>query len=71
VAEWSNVPDSKSGVVATLPRVRIPPSPPCKLSSKFQFFKPHRQAVDLIGFLSTNSWLAIEERGLTRGHDAD
>ena len=28
VAEWSNVPDSKSGVGATLPRVRIPPSPP-------------------------------------------
>ena len=28
VAEWSNVPDSKSGVVATLPWVRIPPSPP-------------------------------------------
>ena len=28
VAEWSNVPDSKSGVVATSPRVRIPPSPP-------------------------------------------
>ena len=26
VAEWSNVPDSKSGVVATLPWVRIPPS---------------------------------------------
>ena len=29
VAEWSNVPDSKSGVVATSPWVRIPPSPPC------------------------------------------
>ena len=28
VAEWSNVPDSKSGVVATSPWVRIPPSPP-------------------------------------------
>jgi hypothetical protein len=28
VAEWSNVPDSKSGVDANLPRVRIPPSPP-------------------------------------------
>jgi seryl-tRNA synthetase len=28
VAEWSNVPDSKSGVGASLPRVRIPPSPP-------------------------------------------
>jgi len=28
VAEWSNVPDSKSGVGATLPWVRIPPSPP-------------------------------------------
>ncbi len=28
VAEWSNVPDSKSGVGANLPWVRIPPSPP-------------------------------------------
>ena len=28
VAEWSNVPDSKSGVGSNLPRVRIPPSPP-------------------------------------------
>jgi hypothetical protein len=28
VAEWPNVPDSKSGVGVSLPRVRIPPSPP-------------------------------------------
>ena len=28
VAEWSNVPDSKSGVLSKVPRVRIPPSPP-------------------------------------------
>src|SRR6478736_596495 len=28
VAEWSNVPDSKSGVGASLPWVRIPPPPP-------------------------------------------
>jgi hypothetical protein len=28
VAERLNVPDSKSGVGASLPRVRIPPSPP-------------------------------------------
>ena len=28
VAEWSNVPDSKSGDAVTYPRVRIPPSPP-------------------------------------------
>jgi hypothetical protein len=28
VAEWSIVPDSKSGVPARVPRVRIPPSPP-------------------------------------------
>src|SRR5690606_9667391 len=26
VAEWSNVPDSKSGVRASVPRIRIPPS---------------------------------------------
>jgi hypothetical protein len=30
VAEWSNAPDSKSGVPATVPWVRIPPSPPRK-----------------------------------------
>ena len=28
VAEWSNVPHSKCGVGASLPWVRIPPSPP-------------------------------------------
>ena len=28
VAEWSNVPDSKSGVRASVPWVRIPPCPP-------------------------------------------
>ncbi len=28
VAEWSKAPDSKSGVAARLPWVRIPPSPP-------------------------------------------
>ena len=28
VAEWSNVPDSKSGVRVSGPWVRIPPSPP-------------------------------------------
>ncbi len=28
VAEWSNAPDSKSGVLAREPGVRIPPSPP-------------------------------------------
>ena len=28
VAEWSNVPDSKSGVLAIVPWVQIPPSPP-------------------------------------------
>ena len=31
VAEWSNVPDSKSGDVARHPWVRIPPSPPPSL----------------------------------------
>ena len=29
VAEWSNAPDSKSGVAERSPGVRIPPSPPC------------------------------------------
>ncbi len=28
VAEWSNVPDSKSGVRESVPWVQIPPSPP-------------------------------------------
>ena len=45
MAEWSNVPDSKSGVGATLPRVRIPPSPPdhlylCAFRGFFYFY-PH------------------------------
>ena len=31
VAEWLNVPDSKSGVRVTVPWVRIPPLPPYKL----------------------------------------
>ncbi len=31
MAEWSNVPDSKSGVDASLPWVRIPPSPPLSI----------------------------------------
>lgn len=31
VAEWSNVPDSKSGVRASVPWVRIPPCPPPKI----------------------------------------
>ena len=41
VAEWPNVPDSKSGVGVSLPRVRIPPSPPgmrSKPMSKWAFF---------------------------------
>jgi hypothetical protein len=45
--------------------------PPCKLSSKFQFFNPHRQDVDLIGFFSISTYPAIEERGLSQAHDAD
>lgn len=49
----------------------ITPSPPNKLSSKFQFFNPHLQGVDLIGIFSIRSWPAIEESGLTQGHDAD
>lgn len=46
VAEWSNVPDSKSGVVATSPWVRIPPSPPiCQVNrgpTGPLFIFPHR-----------------------------
>ena len=33
MAEWSNVPDSKSGVLSKVPRVRIPPSPPISYQS--------------------------------------
>src|SRR5690606_28010310 len=33
VAEWSNVPDSKSGVRASVPWVRIPPCPPTNLQN--------------------------------------
>ena len=38
VAEWSNVPDSKSGVRVTVPWVRIPPSPPGLLNSLDYFW---------------------------------
>lgn len=30
-------------------------APPCKLSSKFQFFNPRTQAIDLIDFFSVTS----------------
>ena len=33
VAEWSNVPDSKSGVRVSVPWVRIPPSPPATIKA--------------------------------------
>ena len=41
MAEWSNVPDSKSGVGASLPWVRIPPSPP-------KTRKAHKGAMEFI-----------------------
>src|SRR5690554_1085535 len=37
VAEWSNVPDSKSGVRASVPWVRIPPCPPPNLQKPLNF----------------------------------
>src|ERR1700754_165483 len=45
VAEWSNVPDSKSGVRLSVPWVRIPPSPPVKTKASqqcgaFVFWRP-------------------------------
>src|SRR5690606_20963157 len=45
VAEWSNVPDSKSGVRASVPWVRIPPCPPLlsfdqRLPSVRQLIRP-------------------------------
>ena len=52
VAEWSNVPDSKSGVVATSPWVRIPPSPPVFLASLFCgaiFFAERAEIAELAG----------------------
>ena len=38
VAEWSNVPDSKSGVRVTVPWVRIPPSPPKQTRPRWGLF---------------------------------
>ena len=43
VAEWSNVPDSKSGVGASLPWVRIPPSPPASLMDTGSLIRSTRQ----------------------------
>jgi hypothetical protein len=37
VAEWLNVPDSKSGIRASVSRVRIPPSPPLHPFAIFPF----------------------------------
>ena len=51
VAEWSNAPDSKSGVRTRVPRVRIPPFPPASLgnsglSGLFDFLPPLEPSVD-------------------------
>ncbi|NDB09169.1 MAG: transposase domain-containing protein, partial [Burkholderiaceae bacterium] len=45
----------KAPVYGSLTRFRIFFAPPCKLSSKFQLFNRHRQAVDLIGLSSISS----------------
>jgi hypothetical protein len=67
VAEWSNVPDSKSGVVATLPRVRIPPSPPEQprwasmrgfFSSGYMFSEVRRK----IQIFNRTSWQITDDR---------
>ena len=51
------IPDStkKRGLKTERLNETISSGPPCKLSSKFQSFNPHRQAVDLIGFFSISS----------------
>lgn len=41
MAEWTNVPVLKTGVVERLPRVRIPPSPIIFVSHTTFFFKIH------------------------------
>src|ERR1700712_2348108 len=54
VAEWSNVPDSKSGVRANVPRVRIPPSPPeMRCTSQFPKGPPAHAAA---GFFVPAAW---------------
>src|SRR5713101_7968829 len=50
VAEWLKAPDSKSGVAATLPWVRIPPLPPVRGKTRFdprpaQLCSPRNQAL--------------------------
>ena len=69
VAEWSNVPDSKSGVVATSPWVRIPPSPPVSKQTSasrgaFLFFSPLFSPMKkclkhpFLGTSDTQTWIA-------------
>ena len=54
VAEWSNVPDSKSGVLSKVPRVRIPPSPPSQyvlqgfLEARYPCYQSHSSGFILL-----------------------
>ena len=58
VAEWLMVPLSKSGVRATVPRVRIPPSPPVKNESFWARF-----SLLIEGFESSGSDTVDANRG--------
>src|SRR5690606_15457105 len=51
VAEWSNVPDSKSGVRASVPWVRIPPCPPQNFPKQSKKDQRPRRNKHLRGFL--------------------
>jgi hypothetical protein len=51
----SPIPPKKGGQKTERVIYTVPSGPPGKLSSKFEFFNPHRQAADLIGFFSKKS----------------
>ena len=74
VAEWSNVPDSKSGVRVSAPWVRIPPSPPDlnPAANATGFFSPGIWGVDLQRYRTAADrqlafvWRGDELRGFRR-----
>src|SRR3954453_17850448 len=62
VAEWSKAPHSKCGVRATVPWVRIPPSPPLLLLGQAPERGIHlpREALDLgIELLELGQWVGV------------
>src|SRR6476660_6690516 len=55
VAEWSKAPHSKCGVRATVPWVRIPPSPPRSLSNCIKMEKCFGQVPESAGLIGGQS----------------